>query len=86
MIHHWAHEGKMEFNPDPTKQATETLFSCEKVSPIHPQQIFNGTAIVKVNEQKHLGLILQPGLSSSFKNFAPEDTWSNVQSSCSIPS
>ena len=31
----------MEFNPDPTKQATE----------------------VKVNEQKHLGLFLEPGLS-----------------------
>ena len=29
----------------------------------HPQLIFNGTAVVKVNEQKHLGLILEPGLS-----------------------
>ena len=27
---------KMEFNPDPTKQATEVLFSNEKVKPIHP--------------------------------------------------
>ena len=24
----WAHQWKMEFNPDPTKQATEVLFSC----------------------------------------------------------
>ena len=53
----------MEFNPDPTKQATEVLFSCKKVSSNHPQLIFNGTAVLKVHEQKHLGLNLQPGLS-----------------------
>ena len=28
-----AHQWKMECNPDPTKQATEVLFSCKKVSP-----------------------------------------------------
>ena len=53
----------MEFNPDPTKQATEVLFSCKKVCPNHPQLIFNGTVVKKVNEQKHLGLILDSGLS-----------------------
>ena len=53
----------MEFNPDSTKQVTEVLFYCKKVSPNHPQLIFNGTAVAKVNEQKHLGLTLQPGLS-----------------------
>ena len=63
IIYQWAHHWKMEFNPDPTKQATEVLFSCEKVSSNHPRLIFNGTAAVKVREQKHLGLILQPGLS-----------------------
>ena len=63
MIYQWAHQWKMEFNPDPTKQATEVLFSCRKVRQNHPQLIFNGTAVVKVNEHKHLGLILQQGLS-----------------------
>ena len=53
----------MEFNPDPTKQAADLLFSCKKVSPSHPRLIFNGTAVAKVNEQKNLGLFLQPGLS-----------------------
>ena len=48
----------MEFNPDPTKQETEVLFSCKKSSPNHPQLIFNGTVVAKVKEQKHLGLIL----------------------------
>ena len=62
MIYQWV-QWKMEFNLDPTKQTTEVLFSCKKVSPNHPQLIFNGTAVVKVNKQKHSGLILQPGLS-----------------------
>ena len=63
MICQWAHEWKLEFNPDPTKQANEILFSCKKSSTNHPQLLFNGTAVIKVNEQKHLGLILETGLS-----------------------
>ena len=61
----------MAFNPDPTKQATEVLFSVKKVSPNHPQLIFNGTVVKKVNEQKHLGLILDSGLS--FKNISMKE-------------
>ena len=45
-------------NPDPTKQVTEVLFSCKKSNPNHPQLSFNGTVEAKVNEQKHLGLLL----------------------------
>ena len=63
IINRWAHQWKMVFNPDPTKQATEVLFSCMKSSPNHPQLIFNGTFVAKVNEQKHLGLILKSTLS-----------------------
>ena len=62
-IHQWAQQWKMEFNPDPSKQATEVLFSCKKSSPHHPQFIFNGAAVANVNEQKHLGLILDSKLS-----------------------
>ena len=62
-IYQWAHQWKKEFNPHSTKQATEVLFSCKKVSPNHPQLIFNGTTVVKVNEQKYLVLIPQPVLS-----------------------
>ena len=53
----------MEFNPDLSKQATEVLFSCKEVSPNHPQRIFNGINVKKVDAQKHLGLILDSGLS-----------------------
>ena len=63
MICQWAYQWKMEFNPDPTKQATEVLFSCKKSCPNHPQLIFNGTAVVNVKEQKHLGLTLEKGPS-----------------------
>ena len=37
VICQWAYQWKMEFNPDPSKQATEVLFSCKKklVQDIH---------------------------------------------------
>ena len=63
IINQWAHQWQMEFNPDPTKQATEFLFSCKKSSPNHPQLILNGTFVAKVNEQKHLDHILDSTLS-----------------------
>ena len=63
VINQWAYQWKMEFNPDPNKQATELLFSCKKNSPNHPPLFFNGTVVPKVNEQKHLGLTLDSKLS-----------------------
>ena len=63
IMQQWAYQWKMEFNPDPTKQATEVLSSCKKSSPNHPRLIFNGIAVAKVNDQKHLGLILDSRLS-----------------------
>ena len=59
VINQW----KMEFNPDPNKQATELLFSCKRNSPNHPSLFFNGTVVPKVNEQKHLGFVLDSKLS-----------------------
>ena len=52
MIYQWAHQWKMECNPDPTKQASEVLFSFKKNSVNHPQLTFNGSAVIKVNEPK----------------------------------
>ena len=62
IICQWAYQWEIEFNPNPSKQTTAVLFSCKKVSPSHPQLTFNGTVIKKVNEQQHLGLILDSGL------------------------
>ena len=65
VISKWAHQWKLEFNPDPLKQATEVLFSCKKTPDVHPDLFFNGIVVAKVKEQKHLGLILKPNLSFS---------------------
>ena len=69
-IHRWAQQWKMEFNPDPAKQATELLFSTKNKPPIHPPLFFNGHIVSKVTEQKHLGLILDKKLS--FKSHVDE--------------
>ena len=63
IIHQWAYQWKMEFNPDPTKQATELLFSYKKKPPNHPPLFFNGNIVTKVDEHKHLGLILDKKLT-----------------------
>ena len=62
-LNNWAYQWKLQFNPDPTKQATELLFSQKRHSPIHPPIFFDGNEVIKVNEQKHLGLILDTKLS-----------------------
>ena len=53
----------MEFNPDPTKQATETLLSRKKSRVSNMKLIFNVTDVAKVNDQKNLGIILDSTLS-----------------------
>ena len=63
VIYQWAYQWKLEFNPDPTKQATEVLFSCKKIGRNHPQITFNGTVVRKMSEQKHLGLTFDSKLS-----------------------
>ena len=52
----------MEFNPDPTKQAVEILFSQKKKELHHPPLNFNGSVVSKVDFHKHLGLILDSKL------------------------
>ena len=63
VIQKWAYQWKMEFNPDPTKQATELLFSCKKNKNNHPPLIFNRQVVKNVEYHKHLGLILDTKLS-----------------------
>ena len=63
LISHWAHQWKMSFNPDPTKQAEEILFSQKRRSPDHPPIYFNNFEVKKVSDHKHLGLILDSKLS-----------------------
>ena len=63
IISDWANQWKMSFNPDPTKPAEEMLFSHKKSNTHHPPLFFNGIEVKRVNEHKHLGLILDPKLN-----------------------
>ena len=53
----------MSFNPDPTKQTVEVLFSHKKNEEYHPPLYFNGSAVIRVNSHKHQGLILDSKLT-----------------------
>ena len=63
IINKWATQWKMSFNPDPTKPAEEILFSRKRHPVTHPPLFFNGIEVKRVNEHKHLGLILDPLLN-----------------------
>ena len=48
-IRKWANQWKLEFNPDPTKQATELLFSTKRKPPVHPPLYFNVLKLTNKN-------------------------------------
>ena len=54
----------MNFNPDPDKPAEEVLFSLKRKEEInHPPLFFNNTMVKRVDDHKHLGLILDSKLN-----------------------
>ena len=63
LINKWAYQCKMAFNPDPTKQAVEVLFSQKKKEVYHPPLFFNGSPVTRVDSHKHLSLILDSKLT-----------------------
>ena len=63
LISHWAYQWKMSFNPDPTKQAVQVLFSRKTITINHPKIYFNDTEVKSVHEHKHLGLTLDAKLT-----------------------
>ena len=62
-ISEWAVQWKMNFNPDPSKQAQELLFSQKTSSKPYPSLNFNDNPFQQVHFRKHLGLFLDPKLS-----------------------
>ena len=62
VIHQWAHQWRLEFNHDPTKQAAELLLSCKTYHTDHTSLHFNGTIVIQVKEQTHLGLVFDSKL------------------------
>ena len=61
-ISEWAVQWEMNFNPDPSKQAQELLFSRKPSSRPYPSLHFNDNPVHQVKLQKHLGLFLDPKL------------------------
>ena len=61
-INKWAFQWKMSFNPDPSKQAQEVIFSRKLNKPDHPSLNFNNTVVIQLTTHKHLGMILDTKL------------------------
>ena len=62
-INNWAYQWKMSFNPDPSKQSPEIIFSPKIKKPSHPVLIFNNNQVMQTPYQKHLGLFLAEKLN-----------------------
>ena len=63
VISNWAHQWKMQFNPDKNKQAIQVIFSQKKDAVIHPAVLFNGSEVAVKMEHKHLGMIFDSKLN-----------------------
>ena len=63
-IEDWAFKWRMSFNPDPMKQA-RLIFSRKCTTANHHPLYFNGIQVARVDEHKHLGIILDSKLSFS---------------------
>ena len=64
-IGEWAFQWKMNFNPDPTKQAQELIFSRKVQMTNHPPLFFNENVVPQTSLQKHLGMFLDSKLNFS---------------------
>ena len=66
-ISQWAYQWKMQFNPDPNKQANEVIFSrkSDSANVFHPPIMLNNNSIPKRPSQKHLGIVLDSKLNFS---------------------
>ena len=53
----WAHQWKMNFNPDTSKQ-TQAVFSRQVKVTVHPQLVFNNNPVHENAAQKHIGMFL----------------------------
>ena len=69
-ISNWTFQWKMSFNPDPSKQTQEVIFSRKIQKTCHLSIYFNNKSVKQVRSQKHLGLILDNKLDfqEHFKN------------------
>ena len=64
-IGEWAFQWKMNFNPDPTKQAQEMIFSRKVQMTNHPPLFFNEIVVQQTFLQNHLEMFLDSKLNFS---------------------
>ena len=62
-INEWALQWKMNFNPDPTKQAQEIIFSRKTSKRNHPGLMFNNNIVNLTTIHKHIGMVFDSKLS-----------------------
>ena len=75
-VSNWAFQWKMSFNPDPSKQAQEVIFSQKLKKATHPPLVFNNANVSQCKSQKHLGIILDHrtiGLLRKLQNLLPRE-------------
>ena len=65
VISNWAFQWKMQFNPDPNKQAQEVYFSKKSNNENSLPVTFNNAKVINCSTHKHLGLLLNKRLSFS---------------------
>ena len=53
----------MSFNPDPSKQAQEVIFSRKLKNVSQPPLVFNNVSVSSSKSQKHLGILLDAKLA-----------------------
>ena len=53
-INNWAYQWKMSFNPDPSKQSQEVIFSRKVKKPSHPNLTSNNNKVIQTPYQEHL--------------------------------
>ena len=53
----------MSFDPDPSKQAQEVIFSRKINKVYHPTLLFNNSTVQQISSQKHLGIHLDEELT-----------------------
>ena len=63
LISDWAFQWKMSFNPDPSNQAQEIIFSRKKMKSSHPSVYFNNIPVNSTSVHKYLGMLLDDKFS-----------------------
>ena len=63
-LYEWSVKWKMIFNPDPTKLATEVIFTNRNLTLYDPVS-YSGVDVMQVNYHKYLGFILDSKMSYS---------------------